>query len=343
MTRREFLIALAVPGTVKDVTNLSSITSLTVPATVIDSVTGPISADALGVTLVHEHVLVDFIGADRVSQARYDRDKAFTKALPHLERIYQLGCRTLAECTPAYIGRDPMLLARLAQASKLHILTNTGYYGAANDKFLPPHAFKESADQLAARWIREAREGIDGTGIKPAFMKIGVDAGPLSDVDGKLVRAAARTHRATGLTICSHTGDGVAALAQVAVLEKEGAPLGSFVWVHAQNESDPTIHTQVARRGAWVSFDGISAQSLERHLGSVLAMREAGLLDRVLVSQDAGWYHVGEPDGGTYRPHGLIFTDFLPALRDRGLTAREITQLMVENPRAALTGRQPSG
>ena len=31
----------------------------------IDTVTGPISADALGVTLMHEHVLVDFIGAVR--------------------------------------------------------------------------------------------------------------------------------------------------------------------------------------------------------------------------------------------------------------------------------------
>ena len=153
-------------------------------------------------------------------------------------------------------------------------------------------------------------------------MKIGVDAGPLSEVDGKLVRAAARTHRATGLPIYSHTGNGVAALAQVAVLEDERAPLGAFVWVHAQNESDPAVHAQVARRGAWVSFDGVGAQSLERHLGNVLAMREARLLDRVLVSHDAGWYHVGEPDGGTYRPHDLIFTDFLPALRARGLSPR---------------------
>ena len=339
MTRREFLVGLAVagkvPGTVKDVTQAPS-TSLTVPGT-INSVTGLISAEALGVTLAHEHVLVDFIGADRVSPARYDRDHAFAKALPHLERIYELGCRTLVECTPAYIGRDPVLLGRLARASKLQILTNTGYYGAANDKFLPPHAFTETPDQLAARWIREAREGIDGTGVRPAFMKIGVDAGPLSDVDGRLVRAAARTHRATGLPIYSHTGNGVAALAQVAVLEEERAPLGSFVWVHAQNESDPAVHAQVARRGAWVSFDGVSAQSLDRHLGYVLALREARLLDRVLVSHDAGWYHVGEPDGGTYRPHDLIFTTFLPALRDRGLTAAEITQLMVENPRKALT------
>ena len=326
MTRREFLIAaVAVPG-------------IKVPGTV-NSALGPIPLDALGVTLAHEHVLVDFIGADRVSPARYDREAAFAKALPHLERIYSLGCRTLVECTPAYIGRDPELLRRLSRASRLHILTNTGYYGAANDKFLPPHAFTESADQLAARWTREAREGLDGTGITPAFMKIGVDAGPLSEVDAKLVRAAPRTHRATGLPIYSHTGDGVAALAQVAVLEQERAPMAAFVWVHAQNETDAAVHAQLGRRGAWVSFDGVSADSLERHIGYVLAMRAATLLDRVLVSHDAGWYHVGEPDGGTYRPHDLIFTHFLPALRARGLTERDITQLMVENPRSALTPR----
>ena len=326
MTRREFLIAVAAAPCVQ-----------VRGAGAVSTATGPVPADSLGVALAHEHVLVDFVGADRVSPSRYDRDAAFAKALPHLERIYSLGCRTLVECTPAYLGRDPELLRRLSRASKLHILTNTGYYGAANDKFLPPHAFKESADQLAARWVREAREGIDGTGIKPAFMKIGVDAGPLSDVDGRLVRAAARTHRATGLPIYSHTGNGVAALAQVVVLEDERTPLGSFVWVHAQNESDAAIHAQVARRGAWVSFDGVSTQSLDRHLGYVLAMREARLLDRVLVSHDAGWYHVGEPDGGTYRPHDVIFTDFIPALRARGLTAGEITQLMIENPRRVFT------
>ena len=141
-------------------------------------------------------------------------------------------------------------------------------------------------------------------------------------VDGKLVRAAARTHRATGLPIYSHTGNGVAALAQVAVLDDERAPLGAFVWVHAQNESDPRRARPGGAAGAWVSFDGVGAQSLERHLGYVLAMREARLLDRVLVSHDAGWYHVGEPDGGIYRPHDLIFTDFLPALRARGLSPR---------------------
>ena len=122
-----------------------------------------------------------------------------------------------------------------------------------------------------------------------------------------------------------------------ACLTDEKVPLQSFIWVHAQNERDSAVHVEIGRRGAWVSFDGVGRDSLERHVTMVMAMRSAGLLDRVLVSQDAGWYHVGEPDGGTYRPHDLLFTDFLPALKARGVSEAEVGHLLVDNPRRALT------
>ena len=334
MTRRDFLgaIALAVPAAGR-ATQAAGVQA----AATVQTVRGPVTAAALGVTLPHEHVLVDFVGADRVTPSRYDADAAFRKALPFLEQVRRLGGRTLVECTPAYLGRDVRLLERLSAASGLHLLTNTGYYGAVNDKFLPPHAFTETADQLAARWIAEARGGIDGTAIRPAFMKIGVDAGPLSAVDEKLVRAAARTHRATGLPIYSHTGDGAAAIAQLAVLEQERVGLDAFVWTHAQNEKDEAVHLAAARRGAWVAFDGLGRQSLDRYVGVVLAFRDAGLLNRLLISHDAGWYRVGEPDGGDYRPHTDLFELFLPALRARGVSDADIATLTTANPQRALT------
>jgi predicted metal-dependent phosphotriesterase family hydrolase len=307
------------------------------PIRAIETVAGKVPSDRLGVTLVHEHVLVDFVGAADVTPRRYDRDAAFRKALPFLKQAHANGCRTLLECTPAYLGRDPRLLKQLSDATGLNILTNTGYYGAANDKFVPAHAWKETAEQLAARWIAEARNGIDDTGIKPAFMKIGVDAGPLSDIDAKLVAAAARTHLVTGLPVWSHTGDGPAAIAQVAVLGREGMPLRAFVWVHAQNERDPAVHRRVAEEGAWISFDGLAADNVDQYLNLVSGMRAAEHLDRVLISHDAGWYHVGEAGGGTYRPHDTLFTTFIPRLRAAGFTEAEIQRLVIENPRRALT------
>jgi phosphotriesterase-related protein len=306
----------------------------------VQTVTGPVPADRVGVTLMHEHVLVDFIGADQVSAARYDAGEAFAAALPHLKQVRALGCETLVECTPAYLGRDAPLLRRLSDATGLQILTNTGYYGAANDKHLPRHAFSETAEQLAARWIGEHERGVDGTSIRPAFMKIGVDAAPLSDVDRKLVLAAAIAHRATGMPIASHTGSGAAAMEELDLLEQQRVPLPAFIWVHAQSERDGSFHTRAAQRGAWVEFDGIAPASLERHVELVMNMKDRGLSAHVLVSHDAGWYRVGEPRGGTFRPYDTLFTAFLPALEKAGFSDADRRRLLVENPRRALVPRR---
>ncbi|MEK7408680.1 MAG: phosphotriesterase [Acidobacteriota bacterium] len=279
-----------------------------------------------GSILVHEHVLVDFIGADLIQPGRYDSDEVFRIARPKLEEVKQLGCRRLLECTPNYLGRDPGLLARLAEAVGIEIWTNTGIYGAADHKYVPAFARQETAGELARRWIAEARKGIDG--VKPRFIKTGVTRAPLDEIDRKLVRAAAITSRKTGLTIASHTGGGgPAALEQIEILRAEKVSPSKFVWVHAQNEKDHSFHEQAARAGAWVEFDGIRENSAEWHRDCVRFMAGKHLLGRTLISQDAGWYHVGEPGGGNYRGYSYIYTDFLP-----GLDAEWVRRLVVENP-----------
>ncbi len=305
----------------------------------IHTVTGPVRLKDLGVTLMHEHVLVDFIGADKIGPGRYDPEEAFRTALPRLEQIRKLGCRTFVECTPAYLGRDPRLLRRLVRAAGLRILTNTGYYGAQNGKFLPPHARTETAEQLAARWIAEWERGIADaqgpTGIRPGLLKTSVNRAPLSEMDAKLVRAAALTHQATGLTIASHTGEGAAAMEELEILKAAGAPAGAFIWVHAQNEKDGSYHLRAAERGAWVEFDGVREATLERHMALVEAMAARGLLGRLLVSQDSGWYRVGEPGGGNFRTYDFLFTHFVPEIRER-LGEKAVHQLLVDNPARAL-------
>jgi predicted metal-dependent phosphotriesterase family hydrolase len=306
------------------------------PRAHVMTVRGKVNASSLGTVLMHEHVMVDFVGADKVNPNRYDRDEVFRTALPFLQQAAQNGVKTLVECTPAWLGRDAELLRRLSVASKLNIITNTGYYGAANDKFVPAHAYQESAEQLAARWIKEFRLGIDGTDIKPGIIKIGVDAGPLSEIDAKLVKAAALTHLQTGLTIGSHTGNGIAAIQQLDLLESLGVDLGAFIWIHAQNEKDPAVHRRAAQRGCWVEFDGINPNSAAKHAEYVTNLAQHNLLNRTLVSMDAGWYHVGEPQGGKYRDYNSLFTDFLPIVKKQ-LSAEQIQILMNRNPQLALS------
>ena len=94
---------------------------------------------------------------------------------------------------------------------------------------------------------------------------------------------------------------------------------------------------QAAKRGAWVEFDGVSDTTIGRHVQLVTAMKARRLLGRVLVSQDAGWYRVGERDGGQFRPFGTLFTRFVPALEAAGVTKAEVRRLLVDNPRQVLT------
>jgi phosphotriesterase-related protein len=309
------------------------------PSGQVMTVTGPVAAEKLGVTLPHEHVMVDFIGADKFSPERYDRDEVYEAVLPHLTRLKQAGCQTFVDCTPAYLARDPVLLKRLSQASGLHILTNTGYYGAREGRYLPKQAKEETANQLAKRWLAEWTDGIEGSRIRPGFIKIGVDGGRLTDISRKLVRAAARAHLQSGLTIACHTGDGTAAMEEMDILRAEGVDPSAWIWVHAQNERDVRLHEQAAARGGWVEFDGIDTGTIDRHVELIVHMSRRGLLSRVLVSHDAGWYSVGEPGGGKFRPYMAMFEQFLPALRQAGLADDEVRRLTVDNPAQAFTVR----
>jgi len=297
------------------------------------SVNGKIPAKQMSVTLVHEHVLVDFIGADKISGNRYDQDEAFTIILPHLKSLYQKGCRTLIECTPQYLGRDVALLKRLSDSSGVQIFTNTGYYGASGEKFLPASILNQTAEDLAKSWILEAREGIDGTSIRPGFIKLGVDDLPFSTSILKILKAAAITHNATGLPIAVHTSKGgKPALEELRLLTEDGVPAGAWIWVHAQNEKDITYHIEAAGKGGWVEFDGIDNSNTEEYIGILHKMKASKLLHRVLISQDAGWYNVGDAGGGNFRNYNSIFDSFIPALLKSGFTEKDIELLLVENP-----------
>lgn len=298
---------------------------------VIHTVNGPVAREKFGLTLAHEHVLVDFVGAAEIKPGRYSRDDVVKVALPHLQEAAAAGVRSIIECTPMFIGRDPELLRRLSTASGINLVTNTGLYGARDGKFLPDYVARESAARLARRWIEEFNHGLEGRRIRPGFIKSGVNpTETLSPTDRKLVEAAARTHAATGLAIAVHTGRGPGN-EQIRVLREHGVAARAFIWVHAAGATDDALFA-AADAGAWLSLDSIRPPSLGRHVQLCRALKERGHLGQLLVSHDAGWYDPAKPGGGTFRPYTDVFRLFLPALQREGFSAPEIEQLLVTNP-----------
>ncbi|MGV3600871.1 MAG: phosphotriesterase family protein [Dyadobacter fermentans] len=301
------------------------------------TVVGKIPVSELGAALIHEHVLVDFIGAAKISPDRWKHDEVIQKVLPYLQEIKSRGIRTLVECTPAFIGRDVALLKKLSERSGLQMLTNTGYYGASDNKYLPEWAFTQTAAQLADRWIAEFEKGIDGTGIRPGFIKTGVNSGKLSELHQKLIRAAALTHLKTGLTICSHTGPALPAREEIEILKQSGVHASAFVWVHASGTADEM--EDVGKSGCWISLDGVNTDNIERHVELLRFFKSKKRLGQVLISHDAGWYRPEEPDGGEFRGYTTISDQLIPALKTAGFTDADVRTLMTANPAKAFAIR----
>jgi phosphotriesterase-related protein len=137
------------------------------------------------------------------------------------------------------------------------------------------------------------------------------------------------------LTILIHTGDGAAAKEQLAILKDVGVDPSARVWTHAQNETDEKQFVEAAKQNSWVSFDGVGPQNLDANLRYLRVMRSANVLDHVLVSHDAGWYNVGQPEGGEFRGFTCIAKEFIPKLRANGFTGKEIDQVFKANPEKA--------
>lgn len=310
----------------------------------IMSVQGKLKPEKMGRTLVHEHVTTDFIGAEKVKQPQYEPEFALPIVLPYLKQLKERGVTTLVECTPNHIGRDVRLLKELSMQSGLHILTNTGYYAAVDKKYLPKHVFEDDAVTIAAGWEKEWQDGIDGTGIRPGFIKLGVGKGPLDETEEKLLVAGVMLSKKSGLPIYVHTGDGAAAQSEYEIITREGLAPDRLIWVHAQNGTDAE-RIALAQKGVWISLDGVSTPRIDRYVEMIRILKDRNLLHRLIISHDDGW-SVENKEGkigltlfgnGNSEPYRTIFDGLIPRLSALGFSDAQLDQLLVQNPQKALS------
>lgn len=304
------------------------------------TVDGTISASDMDTTLVHEHVLVDWIGADSTGYHRWDREKVVERVLPYFLDAKEKGVHTIFDLSPAYLGRDPFILAELSERSGLNVVTNTGFYGAVDNTYMPQLAYERSAEEISEIWVNEFENGIDDSGIRPGFMKISVAVEkPLSELHQKIVDAAIATHLETGMTITSHTIGDVPALEQIERLKNADVSPSAWVWTHAQSGTlDGNL--KAASEGAWISLDNVNDEgdgtgNIAWIADRIEELKDAGFLNQVLISHDAGFYEAGAENGGDFRSYTDIFDHLIPELKERGFSDEEIQQLIIRNPQEA--------
>jgi phosphotriesterase-related protein len=300
---------------------------------IIHTVTGTISVDQLGFALTHEHLMSNF-GMEINSTSQYDETALMNQVVPYVEKIKSLGVNSIFDCTTAFFGRRVDILKKIAENTGVQIITNTGFYGAANDRYIPDFAYELSAEEISKIWIEEFENGIDESNIKPGFIKLAFDDGSPSDIDKKLFEAGVLTHKQTGLTIGVHTGDNQEAVNfQMELLEKHNLSASSWVWIHANKVEDTQVLMDAASKGAWTSLDGVKTQNVDEYIERLKLFKTNKLLHKVLLSHDGN----GFPKGGSIREFEVVMTELIPALLDKGFTQKEINQLMIENPKEAFS------
>ncbi|MDF2964543.1 MAG: phosphotriesterase [Paenibacillus sp.] len=304
----------------------------------LQTVTGSIDEQEAGKILVHEHVLVGFVEDGKLTPAYYDGDEVVRSILPLLLRLKEAGCSTFVDCAPEYLGRDPYILKRLSEMSGLHLITNTGFY---KSPYLPAFAYEADEEELARIWIREALNGIGESGVYPGFVKIALNDGTeINDTQQKILRAAMRTSLETGLPIQCHTiGADIAAHAGD-IMKQAGFDRERFIWVHAQTCKDIQVHQRLADAGMWISIDSILPGTYEKHAELLKQLKNSGIGERILLSQDTGWYNVGQENGGNLRPYHHLFTDFFPYAAENGLDTQWLEQCVTRHPFQAMSKRK---
>ena len=333
------------------------------------TVNGPIAAEALGITLMHEHILNDcrcWWHAPKTPERQYlaggfvcmeilgelKQDPFVNKhnitlddeplAISELRAFANAGGKTVVEPTCRGIGRNPLALRRIAKAAGLNVVMGAGYYLGSSH---PAEVAAMTVGDIANEIVREAVEGVDGTDVKIGLIgEIGVSSDFTAEEE-KSLRGAAQAQVRTGLPLMVHLPGWFRLGHRVLdVVAQEGADIRHTVLCHMNpSHDDFSYQSELAARGAFIEYDMIGMDffyadqqvqcpSDEEAARAIVRLAEAGYLDRVLLSHDVFLKMMLTRYGGN--GYAYVLRHFLPRLKRHGLDETALDQMMRANPRS---------
>lgn len=350
-------------------------TQMTNQPVTVQTVSGPVPVEQLGMTLTHEHLLNDLSEAfhggvrpfsHRIAEipvtpatawllredpyASRDNCSMSLDDLPivaeELALFADAGGRTVVDNTTG-AGRRPAALRELARRTGLNLVMAGGWclsHGLDHD-LRPP-----DVDRLAAELISEIRDGVPVPGEEP--VRVGVigeiGVGPhFTGSERVTLQAASIAQRETGLPMLVHLPGWQRRAHEVLdVTDELGVDPGSVVLCHMDpSGKDVGYQREVAARGAWLEFDMIAmpfnfpgegqSPSVEDTVAAVTGLIADGHVDRLLLSHDVFLKGMWTRNGGN--GYAYVPTAFLPRLVAEGIPEADAAALLVGNPAALFT------
>jgi len=333
------------------------------------TVLGPIEPSQLGITLVHEHLLIDEVPAAfelpaQASQRILARQPVSLELLGWLRtngsisnednlrlddeevmaeeilRFKYAGGRTIVDATSIGLGRDPEGLRRLSLRTGLNVIAGSGYYVAASH---PREIESKDIDDIKTEIINDIHVGIQSSGVQAGIIgEIGTTY-PCSPNERKVLQAGARAQLETGAPVEVHPGRNRRMPGMILdLLEKEGADLSRVVMCHVEARlGDFAEVKSIADRGCFIGFDlfgqswtpyvfEIPMPSDGSRVHRIKQLVEDGYVDKILVSHDIDNKISLHRFGG----HGFdhILLNIVPLMLKLGIAPEDIHKILLENP-----------
>ena len=315
----------------------------------IESVTGPIDAEELGPTLIHEHYRTRDDANAQQWPHLYDEDALYSVAIEAAKGAVDRGIKTIGEPTAMFLGRDIRFIERVAREAGLQTIACTGIY---TYEHLPLFWESRSADVMAAAFVHDFKHGIQGTDIKPGFLKCAADEPGVTDNVEKVHRACARASNQTGAPIMAHSRPASnTGPRQVEILLEEGVPPEKIQIAHTGDTDDLDYIERLLETGVWIGLDRFGIEMylpMDRRIPTALALLERGYAERMFLSADScasiDWFpeetveilmREGAVKDWTIT---LVPDQVVPMLREGGMTDDQVKTVFEENPKRWLAG-----
>lgn len=304
----------------------------------VQTATGPVPAEDLGLTLSHEHLFIHSAGLPQQYPWLYDRETAIAHVVAELREASEAGVRTIVDVTTPDLGRDIGMIAEASARSGVRVVACTGIWSD-----IPTWFRQASVDEIADVFVHEIEAGIAGTEIRAGVIKVANNRPPgIGEVEEKVLRGAARAAQRTGVPVTTHTSPYDIGLDQMRIFADEGLP-GRLASIGHSYTDDVEYLLKVVAAGHYLSIDhfGPGRDAEPGVVAAIARLCEQGHAGRVTLGHD----HVAE--GWDWRPHEAhaspsrfthVPVRVRAALSEAGVSPANIETMLVAAPAAFLAG-----
>lgn len=281
-----------------------------------------------GITLIHEHITIDLSGVKQNDDCNLN---CFDQTVNEFKELYKLGVRNVIDVTADGMGRNVEYVKKVEQLSGINIVQATGYY---KEPFLPDYVYSMTIEELAQKMVKEINQGIGDTNVQAGVIgEIGTSKDEFLDMERKVFEAAIIAAKETGIVISTHTSLGTMALEQAEFFKSNNLDPEKIIIGHQDLSGNEEQMRKLINDRFYIAFDTVGKNNYypDKERCRILKnFQDDGLLNRVCLSLDITRKSNMKYMGGI--GYTYLFTDFIPMMKEFGITQESIDLMLIENP-----------